>query len=118
MILAETRPVDWILPLLLLLGWIALWVVRRRVPPWFFAVAAMLAVLCVLAGMLAGRVEIRGTDCTPDNLCFSENEVDWWANGLLGLLTTGALGLATLVVTAAVRAGRRWVPVMSHRRSR
>lgn len=107
MILAETRAADWILPALLLAGWATLWATRRRVPPWFFAVAAALAVLCLPAGMLAGRSELGGTNCTPDNLCFSADEVDWWINGLLGLLAAGVLGVITLLVTATARLNRR-----------
>jgi hypothetical protein len=110
MILAETSPGDWILPAVLVLAWLALQATRRRVPAWFFAAGLLLAILCIPAGMLAGRAELGGIDdCTPGNLCFSATEVDWWFNGVLGFLTTGALALATLVVAAvvaAVRAGR------------
>jgi hypothetical protein len=99
---AETQPVDWILPAVLLLTWCALWATRRRVSPGFFAAGVLLAVLCIPGGMLAGRAELAGAGCTPGNLCFSAYEVGWWANGILGFLTTGVLALATLAVSAVV----------------
>ena len=107
MILAETSVGDWILPALLVLAWLILWATRRRVPLWFFAAGVILAILCFPAGMLAGRAELDSVDdCTPGNLCFSANEVDWWFNGVLGFLTTGALAIASLVVAAVIAAVR------------
>lgn len=100
MTLGGTHLVDWTLPALLLLAWITLWAARRRVPTWFFAAGVLLAILCIPAGMFAGKAQLAGSDCTPDNLCFSSDEVDWWANGLFGFLGTGVLAFVTLVVTA------------------
>jgi hypothetical protein len=76
------------------------------IPLWFFAVAAVLAILCFPAGMLAGRQDLAGAECTPDNLCFSADEVGWWWNGLLGVLAIGALAL----LTGAARRGARRSP--------
>jgi hypothetical protein len=102
-----SNPVAWIVPGLLVGAWIALWLLRRPVRPWFFLAAAVLAVLCFPAGMLAGRAELEGLSCTPDNLCFSADEVDWWLNGLLGLLTTCALAVLTPVVDFVLALVRR-----------
>lgn len=107
-IFTESAPVDWLVSGLLGLVWIALWAVRKRAPPWFFVVGAVLAVLCFPAGMAAGRLELGGVhNCTPGTLCFSMNEVHWWWNGLLGLLTNAALGLVTVAITGAFAARRR-----------
>jgi uncharacterized membrane protein len=106
-ILAETGPVDWLLPNLLGLAWLTLWVTRREISPRFFAVGAVLAVLCFPAGMIASRQELTGANCTPDNLCFSADAVDWWWNGILGVFTTGALALVTVVITTIIAVVRR-----------
>jgi hypothetical protein len=103
-LLADSKPIDWILPALLFLAWIAFWVVRRRVPVWFFVVAVLLAILCLPAGMVAGDIELRGTYCTPDNLCFSMNGVHWWINGLLAFLTATGLAFLTPFVGTGVEA--------------
>ncbi|GAB3973913.1 hypothetical protein GCM10029978_054260 [Actinoallomurus acanthiterrae] len=102
MTFSRTLPVIWVLPTMLLLVWLTLWAIRRRVPLWFFGAGLLLAILCFPAGMLAARVELNGTYCSPDNLCFSMNEALWWGNGIFGFLTTAVLGLATPVVTAVV----------------
>ncbi|GAA4632914.1 hypothetical protein GCM10023196_068350 [Actinoallomurus vinaceus] len=103
---SSALPLIWVLPTMLLLAWLTLWATRRRVPLWFFVAGLLLAILCFPAGMLAARAELNGTYCSPDNLCFSINEVRWWWNGIFGVLTTAVLGLATLVVTAVVRVVR------------
>ncbi|RKN54540.1 hypothetical protein D7193_21505 [Micromonospora costi] len=100
--LTGTRAVHWILAALLLVAWLALWAVRRRIPLWFFPAALCLAVLCFPAGVLAGRAETAAAGCTADNLCFSMREVDWWLNGALAMLACGALA----AVTVAVELGR------------
>jgi hypothetical protein len=92
------NPVALILPTILVVAWIVLWLVRRPVWPWFFVAAAILAVLCFPAGVQAARAELDGLSCTPDNLCFSADEIDWWVNGALGLVTIGGLALLTLLV--------------------
>lgn len=102
MIFSWTLPVNWVLPTILLLAWLTLWATRRRVTLWFFGAGLLLAILCVPAGMLAARAELNGTYCSPDNLCFSMNEILWWCNGIFGFLTTAVLGLATPVLTAVV----------------
>ncbi|MGC5331616.1 hypothetical protein [Micromonospora sp. DT62] len=84
--------VDAILPALLVTVWLGLTLVRR-VPGWFFGLGACVALLCFPAGIIAGRLELGDTDCTPDNLCFSANMVDWWLNGLLGLFTVAVLAI-------------------------
>lgn len=107
MTFAGSEPVDWLLPGLLGLAWLTLWVARKRIPPWFFAVGAILAVLCFPAGLVAGRLELGDTNCTPDNLCFSADGVDWWWNGILGLLTNAVLALVTAGITSALAVARR-----------
>jgi hypothetical protein len=104
--LEMTDPVNWILPALLVLTWLALWVTRRRVGVWFFLSGLLLAVLCVPAGMIAAKVELNGTDCTPGNLCFSAAEVGWWCNGLFAFLTTGVLAVLTPTVSMVLTATR------------
>ncbi|MBF9134077.1 hypothetical protein I0C86_34835 [Plantactinospora sp. S1510] len=101
------NPVAWIVPGLLVGAWIALRLLRRPVWPWFFLAAAVLAVSCFPAGMFAGRAELAEPNCTPGNLCFSADEVDWWLNGLLGLLTTCALAVLTAVVDLVLALVRR-----------
>ena len=105
--LRDSHPVDWILPAVLVVGWIALWAARRRVPRWFFLAGLVLAVLCVPAGMIAGKAQANGPDCAAGNLCFSMREVDLWVNGLLGLVATGLLALLTMIVHAVAAIARR-----------
>jgi hypothetical protein len=97
--------VDWILPVLLVVAWAVLWTARRHVSRWFFAAGLVAALLCVPAGMIAGKAEMSGSDCTADNLCFSMHQVDFWVNGLLGFFATGLLALVTMI-SAALRRGR------------
>jgi hypothetical protein len=104
---AETRAIYWVLPALLTVGWLVLWLTRRRVRPWFFALAIVLALLCFPAGSIAGHAETSGEDCTPDNLCFSIQEVHWWFNGMYGLLTCGVLVVLTLGVELVLAIVRR-----------
>jgi uncharacterized membrane protein len=103
-LLAEAEPVDWILSALLVLAWITFWVVRRRVSVWFFVAAVLLSILCLPAGVIAGEAELRGISCSPDNLCFSMNEVHWWMDSLLGLLTAVVLAFFTPFVGTGVEA--------------
>jgi uncharacterized membrane protein len=103
-LLAEAEPVDWILSALLVLAWITFWVVRRRVPVWFFVAAVLLSILCVPAGLIAGEAELRGSYCRPGDLCSSMNEVHWWMDSLLGLLTTVVLAFFTPFVSTGVEA--------------
>lgn len=95
-------PVNWVLPAILLLTWLALWVTRRRVPLWFFGAGLVLAILCVPAGIVAAHVELRGRYCSPENLCFSGYQIIWWCNGFFGFLTVVVLGIATPFVTAVM----------------
>lgn len=114
MLLAEAKPIDWILSALFVLTWVTFWAVRRRVPVWFFVVAALLTILCLPAGVIAGNAELSGTYCAPDNLCFSMNEVHWWINGLLVFLTVTVLAFLTPFVGAGVKAiGNRRNPTSS-----
>src|SRR4051794_10603061 len=99
-IVAETRPFDWLLPALLVLTWLALWAARKGTPTWFVIAGVALPVLCFPTGMVAARLELAGTECTPANLCFSADEVDWWWNAILGFVTTGLLALTTMVIQA------------------
>lgn len=106
MLLAEAKPIDWILSALLVLTWVTLWVVRRRVPVRFFVGAVLLAILCLPAGVMAGDMELRDTYCAPDNMCFSMNGVHWWINGLLAFLTAAALAFLTPFVGTGIEAVR------------
>jgi hypothetical protein len=101
-------PVDWLLPGLLSLAWLTFLVTRKLIPSWSFVVGAVLALLCFPAGVIAGRLELASVDnCTADNLCFSLNQLHWWWNGFLGLLTIAALGMITLVTEAVLAVWRR-----------
>jgi hypothetical protein len=102
-----SNPVDWILPVVLVAGWIGLWATRRRVPRWFFVAGVVLAALCVPAGMIAGKAAAGGPDCSAGNLCFSMGEVDLWVNGLFGFFATGLLALVTMIVQAVATVARR-----------
>ncbi|MFG1778879.1 hypothetical protein ACGFIR_00890 [Micromonospora sp. NPDC049051] len=94
---AGVGAVDVILPALLLATWLGL-ALAHRVSGWFFGLGGCVALLCLPAGFVAGRFELGDTDCTPGNLCFSATMVDWWLNGLFGLLT-----VALLAVLSGVR---------------
>ncbi|MEU7995509.1 hypothetical protein AB0B83_09240 [Micromonospora sp. NPDC049060] len=84
--------VDAILPVLLVTVWLGLALVRR-VSGWFFGLGGCVALACLPAGVIAGRFELGDADCTPGNLCFSADTVDWWLNGLFGLLTVAVLAI-------------------------
>jgi hypothetical protein len=98
-----TGPVDWILPGVLIVLWLTLRRTRRGTPTWWYAVGFALVLLCVPAGAVAAAREFEGEDCTPDDLCFSIDQVHWWLNGILGLFTLGALILVTLIIGHARR---------------
>jgi len=104
--LRDSHPVDWILPTVLVVDWIGLGAAQRRVPRWFFVAGVVLAVVCVPAGMIAGKAQAAGPDCSPGNLCFSMGEVDLWVNGLLGFFATGLLALVTMIVPAVATVTR------------
>ncbi|MGK5743282.1 hypothetical protein [Micromonospora sp. URMC 103] len=109
--LTDATPVGWILPALLVVAWLSLWAVRRRVPLWFPVLALCLAILCFPIGAMAGSAEVDDPGCTPDIRCFSITAVDWWLNGLLGMLTCAALA----VLTVAAELGRAAVRYLSRR---
>lgn len=93
-----TRPVDWVLPGLLGVTWLLLWPLRRGIPPWFYVVGLLLAVLCIPVGMVASALEVPAEDCTPDNLCLYDTAVTWLINGELGFITVCVLAPLTFVV--------------------
>lgn len=90
--LTGASAVDVILPALLGTAWLGL-TLARRMSGWFFGLGGCVALLCFPAGIMAGRFELGDTDCTPGNLCFSAIMVDWWLNGLFGLLTVAVLAI-------------------------
>ncbi len=98
-----TRPVDWILSGLLVLVWLTLRATRKGVPRWWYALGLVLVVLCIPGGAIAAEREFAGEDCSPQDLCFSIDLVHWWLNGIMGLVTLGALSLVTLVIERARR---------------
>ncbi|MET8256035.1 hypothetical protein ACFYPG_11635 [Micromonospora sp. NPDC005553] len=91
--MSVTRSADLILPVLIVATWLVL-TIARRVSMWFFGLAAGAALLCLPAGIIAGHLDLNDGECSPRALCFSAAMVDWWLNGLFGLMAV--VGLAIL----------------------
>jgi hypothetical protein len=108
-------PINWVLPIVLVVVWAPLWATRRRTRLWFLATALVGSVLCFPAGVIAGDAEIAahqrematGVACSPDNLCASMWELHWWLNGLSGLGIWVLLAATTIIVEMAIAIKRR-----------
>jgi hypothetical protein len=103
---AGTGTVGWILPALLTAAWLPLWMAGRRVRFWFFIAGFAVSIVCIPAGMIAAKMELSGTTCNADDLCFSMREVYWWVNGLYGLVTCFALVMLTLTIESVRQLAR------------
>jgi hypothetical protein len=91
----------WVLAVLLVVAWLALWVVRHQVRWWFFAIGFGLSVLCFPGGSIAGNIELGGDGCPRGGapvMCVPHANVVVWANGLLGLWTCLVLLAVTLLL--------------------
>jgi hypothetical protein len=79
----------------------------RHIRFWFFVAGAALSILCIPAGIIASKVEMSSETCSGQHPCFSIQEVYWWFNGLLGLVTCFALVALTLTVESVLGLVRR-----------
>jgi hypothetical protein len=104
------RVTGWALPSLLAAAWLAVVVLRRPVQGWFFAVAAVLPLLCIAMGIDVGRAAAKSAGCARHPvMCLTDSEIAWWMNGVIGLLTwIVLLGLTAVVdvVRDVVRVAR------------
>jgi hypothetical protein len=78
----------------------------RRVRFWFLAGGTSVSVLCIPVGIIAGKVEMSGTTCKPQDLCFSMQQV-YRADGVFGLVTCFALVALALAIESVVALVRR-----------
>ena len=91
----------WELPALLVAGWLALWVSRRRIPAWYFVVAIGACFASFLLG-LAGAVLLNARG-TGDKFEGASKDLSWvpFFNSLIGVCIVAILLLLTGIIELA-----------------
>ncbi|WP_089105244.1 hypothetical protein [Streptomyces hyaluromycini] len=99
----------FILPAVILVGWIASWWATRRIRWVGLSSAAVVSVLCLVIGWnaMGPRTDPRTLGCSPAFECTDLRSVYVIAAGLLGVLCCLALVVLTLVGELVVHVSRK-----------
>ncbi|MFD6530654.1 hypothetical protein [Streptomyces sp. NPDC060184] len=98
-----------VLPVVILLGWIASWWGTRRLRWIGLAVATAVSVVCAVIGQdaMGPRTDPHTLGCSSALECTDLRPVFVLASGLLGFVSCLVLAVLTLVVETVVRARRK-----------
>ncbi|MBN1174478.1 MAG: hypothetical protein JXA67_20085 [Micromonosporaceae bacterium] len=95
----------FVVPVLLVIAWLAGMVLRHRVGWRFFAAAVGASLLCFPGGAIVAHFDLLGASCPKSDpqLCASSSGATLWMDGFFGLVCCGLLLALTLAVTVVRR---------------
>jgi hypothetical protein len=99
----------FVLPVVTVAGWILTWWGSRRTQWVLLSAAAVVSVLCVIAGAISKGPPAtpQSVSCSPAFACMDPHPIYWIATGLIGVVCCVALMILTVLVEVVFTVGRR-----------